>query len=212
MKDKFRELHEALKQSSGDTYPSIPDFSFRAPHDEFVLIETLENTASKFDRILFSFLDYGKDFALKEINELSAAESAYEDQRTTARILGNLDDTVKELEADILTTPADDAEDFRQLQYLRQVFDAYKPALQSDYEHDKENFKAVLSREVGRTIRQIRKYYGLSQEEFASRILTPRINIARYELGVLLPPVTTLYQISKTFNVRFELLLGGDAK
>lgn len=212
MKDKFRELHEALKQSSGDTYPSIPDFSFRAPHDEFVLIETLENTASKFDRILFSFLDYGKDFAIKEINELSAAESAYEDQRTTARILGNLDDTVKELEADILATPADDAEDFRQLQYLRQVFDAYKPALQSDYEQDKENFKVVLSREVGRTIRQIRKYYGLSQEEFASRILTPRINIARYELGVLLPPVTTLYQISKTFNVRFELLLGGDTK
>lgn len=211
MQNKFRELHEALKKASGDTYPEIPDFSFRAPHDEFVLIERLENTATKFDRILFSFLDCGKDFALKKIDELSAAESAYEDQKTTARILGNLDDTVTELEADILTTPADDAEAFRQLQYLRQVLDAYKPALQSDYEQDKENFKAVLSRETGRRIRQVRKYHGLSQEEFARRILTPRINIARYELGVLLPPVTTLYQISKTFNVGFEFLLG-DAK
>ena len=212
MQEKFKDLHEALKQASGDTYPTIPDFAFRAPREEFVLIERLDNLASKFDRLLVSFLEYNsdilKDFDEQAVAETSAAESAYEDQKRTAKFLSNLDDTVKELEADILATPADDVEDFRQLQYLRQVFDAYKPALQSDYEQEKENFKAVLSREVGRRIRQVRKYHGLSQEEFASRILTPRINIARYELGILLPPVTTLYQIAETFNVGFEFLLG----
>lgn len=216
MQNKFNNLHEALKQASGDTYPAIPDFAFRAPRDKFVLIETLENTATKFDRILFSFLDSAREYSVKELlgetNKLSTAESAYEDQLKTAYKLDSLDANVKELEADILATSADDAEDFRQLQYLRQVFDAYKPALQSDYEQDKETFKAVLGRETGRRIRQVRKYHGLTQEEFARRVLTPRINIARYELGVLLPPVTTLYQISKTFNVSFEFLLGGDAR
>lgn len=63
--------------------------------------------------------------------------------------------------------------------------------------------------EIGERVKKVRNYYGLTQNEFAEKLLLSRNTVATYEIGRCNPSDSALSLISKEFNVSFEWLKNG---
>lgn len=63
--------------------------------------------------------------------------------------------------------------------------------------------------ELGKRVKKVRNYYGLTQNEFAEKLLLSRNTVATYEIGRCNPSDSALSLISKEFNVSFEWLKNG---
>lgn len=61
-------------------------------------------------------------------------------------------------------------------------------------------------------IREVRKHYNLTMEEFGARIGTTRSTISCYENGTRNPSNAVLLSISKEFNIRLEWLQTGEGE
>lgn len=66
--------------------------------------------------------------------------------------------------------------------------------------------------ELGKTISEIRKEHGLTQEEFAGRFNVTRQTISNWETGKSYPDLETLVLISDDFHVSLDTMLKGDRK
>lgn len=64
-----------------------------------------------------------------------------------------------------------------------------------------------ISREVGKKIRSIRKYKGISVEELGKIIYKSKATISKYETGDIALDIDTLYAIALALNVQVEQLL-----
>lgn len=64
-----------------------------------------------------------------------------------------------------------------------------------------------ISREVGKKIRSIRKYKGISVEELGKMIYKSKATISKYETGDITLDIDTLYAIALALNVQVEQLL-----
>lgn len=64
-----------------------------------------------------------------------------------------------------------------------------------------------INREVGKKIRSIRKYKGLSVEELGNHIFKSKATVSKYESGDISIDLSTLYAIAKALNVQVEQLL-----
>ena len=62
---------------------------------------------------------------------------------------------------------------------------------------------------IGERVKKVRNYYGLTQNEFAEKLLLSRNTVATYEIGRCNPSDSALSLISKEFNVSFEWLKNG---
>lgn len=66
--------------------------------------------------------------------------------------------------------------------------------------------------EIGKSIMNLRKKNGLSQEELAGKIGVARQTISKWELGETSPDLKQARELSKTFNVSLDELTGNDIK
>lgn len=66
--------------------------------------------------------------------------------------------------------------------------------------------------EIGKSIMNLRKKNGLSQEELAGKIGVARQTISKWELGETSPDLKQAKELSKTFNVSLDELTGNDIK
>ena len=66
--------------------------------------------------------------------------------------------------------------------------------------------------EIGKSIMNLRKKNGLSQEELAGKIGVARQTISKWELGETSPDLKKARELSKTFNVSLDELTGNDIK
>ena len=62
---------------------------------------------------------------------------------------------------------------------------------------------------IGKSIKEIRKKYNLTQAEFAEKYGVTYQAVSNWEHGKNLPDISLIKQISKDFNVSIEELLGG---
>ena len=62
--------------------------------------------------------------------------------------------------------------------------------------------------ETGEILLQLRRDLGLSQEEFAQKVLVTRQAVSRWETGETIPSIDTLKYIARTFQVSVDHLLG----
>lgn len=62
--------------------------------------------------------------------------------------------------------------------------------------------------ELKRIITEIRKKHSLSQDEMAQKLFVTRQAVSRWENGETTPNIDTLKNISKTFNISANVLLG----
>ena len=60
---------------------------------------------------------------------------------------------------------------------------------------------------LGKKIQQLRKEYGMSQEELASKLTISRQAISKWELGESVPDTENVVQLSKLFGVTTDFLL-----
>ena len=56
-------------------------------------------------------------------------------------------------------------------------------------------------------LRDLRKTFQLSQEQFGAKILVSRQSVSNWERGVSEPPLATLLAIANTFDVQLTTLL-----
>ena len=66
--------------------------------------------------------------------------------------------------------------------------------------------------EIGKSIMNLRKKNGLSQEELAGKIGVARQTISKWELGETSPDLKQAKELSKIFNVSLDELTGNDIK
>lgn len=66
--------------------------------------------------------------------------------------------------------------------------------------------------ELGKTISEIRKEHGLTQEEFAGRFNVTRQTISNWETSKSYPDLETLVLMSDDFHVSLDTMLKGDKK
>lgn len=64
-----------------------------------------------------------------------------------------------------------------------------------------------VSHEIGKKIRSIRKYKGMSAEELANAIFKSKATVSKYETGDIAMDINTLYAIAQALNVQVEQLL-----
>lgn len=64
-----------------------------------------------------------------------------------------------------------------------------------------------INEEIGKKIRSIRKYKGLSAQDLATLIFKSKATVSKYEHGSITLDVETLYAIAKALNVQVEQLL-----
>lgn len=62
--------------------------------------------------------------------------------------------------------------------------------------------------EIGKIIRELRKEYGLSQNELAKKMFTSQDTISLWELDKSLPDVKSIIKLSLLFNVSTDYILG----
>ena len=65
---------------------------------------------------------------------------------------------------------------------------------------------------MGERIKKLRKYFDLTQKEFAERIGSTQNNIANYETGRRTPSAAAVNNICKTFGVAEEWLRTGEGE
>lgn len=65
---------------------------------------------------------------------------------------------------------------------------------------------------MGERIKKLRKYFDLTQKEFAERIGSTQNNIANYETGRRTPSAAAFNNICKTFGVSEEWLRAGEGE
>lgn len=65
---------------------------------------------------------------------------------------------------------------------------------------------------MNKRIRNLRKSLGLTQQEFADKLGTPRANIANYESSKRLPSEAMVSLICRTFNINEEWLRTGEGE
>lgn len=61
---------------------------------------------------------------------------------------------------------------------------------------------------IGSRLKELRKSYGLTQEEFAQKIDTQRSSISYYESGKMMISTADLKQICETFGVSADYIVG----
>ena len=61
-------------------------------------------------------------------------------------------------------------------------------------------------------ISELRKEYGLSQDELAEKVYVTRQAVSRWETGETIPNIETLKLLSKLFDVSINTLLGSPRK
>ena len=61
---------------------------------------------------------------------------------------------------------------------------------------------------VGMRIADNRKRLGLSQEELADKLFVTRQALSKWENGMSIPSIDTVYALSRMFSISFEELLG----
>ncbi len=61
---------------------------------------------------------------------------------------------------------------------------------------------------IGSKLKDIRKFYGLTQEQFAQKIDTKRSSISYYESGKMMISTADLKQICETFGVSADYIVG----
>ena len=64
-----------------------------------------------------------------------------------------------------------------------------------------------MNKEVGETIRALRKAMKISQEKLADRIDSHQVYISEIEKGEKLPSLATLYKIAKSFGMTLTQLV-----
>lgn len=62
---------------------------------------------------------------------------------------------------------------------------------------------------MSQTISELRKKYGLSQQEFGERIGVSNRAVSKWENGLAVPSIDTGYQICKTFHISLDSLFSG---
>ena len=65
--------------------------------------------------------------------------------------------------------------------------------------------------ETSEILLRLRREQGLSQEEFAQKLLVTRQAVSRWETGETIPSTDTLKRIAQTFQVSVDHLLGRPA-
>ena len=67
-----------------------------------------------------------------------------------------------------------------------------------------------MAHSIGKTIAELRKEKGWSQEDFAEKLDVSRQAISRWENGTALPDAQNILQISKLFGVSADYILNDD--
>ena len=65
----------------------------------------------------------------------------------------------------------------------------------------------VLSEAIGKTIKNLRKQKGVSQEKLADAIDSHQVYISEIERGLKMPSLSILYEIAKIFGVSLTELV-----
>ena len=65
----------------------------------------------------------------------------------------------------------------------------------------------VLSEAIGKTIKNLRKQKGVSQEKLADAIDSHQVYISEIERGLKMPSLSILYEIAKFFGVSLTELV-----
>lgn len=65
----------------------------------------------------------------------------------------------------------------------------------------------TINKEVGKKIRNFRKWKGLTVQQLADRIHKSKATLSKYESGDITLDVVTLHQIADSLNIQVEQLL-----
>lgn len=65
----------------------------------------------------------------------------------------------------------------------------------------------IDSRKVGKKILELRLMNNLTQEELADKLYVTRQALSRWERGLAIPPVEMVVELTRVFNVTFDILL-----
>lgn len=92
---------------------------------------------------------------------------------------------------------------------------AYKyNIVQIDFKKTKEVCKMLNEKDIlktlGKRLRILRELHELKQQDLAKKLFISQAILARYEAGVIRPPVETLVRIADYFDVTVDFLLGRD--
>jgi transcriptional regulator with XRE-family HTH domain len=71
------------------------------------------------------------------------------------------------------------------------------------------NMEANNAENFGRVLKELRKRENLTQESVSDLLNTDRSNIANYESGKRLPPISSLIKIAEFFHVSLDFLVFG---
>ena len=63
---------------------------------------------------------------------------------------------------------------------------------------------------IGKFLMEIRKYYNITQEDLAMKLLISRQAISKWETGVAIPDISTLMKLSELYNVTINDIIEAD--